>query len=106
LLRSRLDDGPSIIMVEHVTRAIRSLCRLIVVLDAGRVIASGSPQQALGNRDVIPLVYSGDRLAPGGSAPRVALIDQSLRARLQRGAGTAGSRPAGLGFGLGFRLGF
>jgi branched-chain amino acid transport system ATP-binding protein len=56
-LRCRLDNGPSIIMVEHVIHAIRSLCLLIVVLDAGRVIASGSPQQALGNRDVIPSLF-------------------------------------------------
>jgi ABC-type branched-subunit amino acid transport system ATPase component len=44
-------------MVEHAIHAIRSLCRLIVVLDAGRVIASGSPQQALGNRDVIRSLF-------------------------------------------------
>ena len=61
LVRSLLDDGLTIIMVEHVMHAIRSLCRQIVVLNAGRVIASGSPQEALANHDVIR-VYLGDSL--------------------------------------------
>src|SRR5262245_5749256 len=61
LVRSLLEDGLTIIMVEHVMHAIRSLCRQIVVLNAGRVIAGGSPQEALGNRDVIR-VYLGDSL--------------------------------------------
>jgi ABC-type branched-subunit amino acid transport system ATPase component len=48
-------------MVEHVMHAIRSLCRQIVVLNAGRVIASGAPEAALADRDVIR-VYLGDGL--------------------------------------------
>ena len=54
-------DGRTIVMVEHVMHAIRSLCRHIVVLNAGKVIASGAPQEALANRDVIR-VYLGDAL--------------------------------------------
>ena len=59
LLRSLQDDGLTIVMVEHVMHAIRSLCRQIVVLNAGRVIASGAPEAALADRDVIR-VYLGD----------------------------------------------
>jgi branched-chain amino acid transport system ATP-binding protein len=61
LVRSLQQDGLTIIMVEHVMHAIRSLCRQIVVLNAGRVIASGAPEAALADRDVIR-VYLGDGL--------------------------------------------
>ena len=61
LVGSLLGDGLTIVMVEHVMHAIRSLCRHIVVLNAGKVIASGAPQEALANRDVIR-VYLGDAL--------------------------------------------
>jgi branched-chain amino acid transport system ATP-binding protein len=61
LVRSLEGDGLTIIMVEHVMHAIRSLCRHVVVLNAGRVIASGRPEEALADRDVIR-VYLGDGL--------------------------------------------
>jgi len=61
LVRSLQEDGLTIVMVEHVMHAIRSLCRQIVVLNAGRVIASGTPETALADRDVIR-VYLGDGL--------------------------------------------
>ena len=47
LVRSLAEDGMTILMVEHVMHAIRSLCGHIVVLDAGRVIAVGTPEEAL-----------------------------------------------------------
>jgi branched-chain amino acid transport system ATP-binding protein len=59
LVRSLLKDGLTIVMVEHVMHAIRSLCHQIVVLNAGRVIASGTPEAALANSDVIR-VYLGE----------------------------------------------
>ena len=42
------DDGLTILMVEHVMHAIRSLCGQIVVLNAGRVIASGARRGGAG----------------------------------------------------------
>jgi len=59
LVRSLHEDGMTILMVEHVMHAIRSLCGHIVVLDAGRVIASGTPEDALADRDVMR-VYLGE----------------------------------------------
>lgn len=59
LVRSLRDDGLTIIMVEHVMHAIRSLCGHIVVLNAGRVIASGTPEQALADPNVVR-VYLGE----------------------------------------------
>jgi ABC-type branched-subunit amino acid transport system ATPase component len=46
-------------MVEHVMHAIRSLCSHVVVLSAGKLIASGTPDDALANPEVIR-VYLGD----------------------------------------------
>ena len=59
LVRSLHEDGMTILMVEHVMHAIRSLCGHIVVLDAGRVIAAGTPEEALADRDVMR-VYLGE----------------------------------------------
>ena len=59
LVRSLLDEGLTILMVEHVMHAIRSLCGHIVVLNAGRVIAAGTPDDALAHADVMR-VYLGE----------------------------------------------
>jgi ABC-type branched-subunit amino acid transport system ATPase component len=59
LVRSLHEDGMTILMVEHVMHAIRSLCGHIVVLDAGRVIAAGTPEEALANQ-VVMRVYLGE----------------------------------------------
>jgi branched-chain amino acid transport system ATP-binding protein len=59
LVRSLKDEGLTIVLVEHVMHAIRSLCDRIVVLNAGKVIAMGEPEQTLANREVIR-VYLGE----------------------------------------------
>ena len=61
LVRSLNDEGLTIIMVEHVMHAIRSLCGHIVVLNAGRVIAAGTPEEALADPDVVR-VYLGESI--------------------------------------------
>ena len=50
LVRSLHEEGMTILMVEHVMHAIRSLCGHIVVLDAGRVIAVGHARGGAGRR--------------------------------------------------------
>jgi len=59
LVRSLNAEGMTILMVEHVMHAIRSLCGHIVVVDAGRVIATGTPEDALADADVMR-VYLGE----------------------------------------------
>ena len=59
LVRSLADEGLTIVMVEHVMHAIRSLCGHIVVLNAGHVIAAGTPEEALAHGDVMR-VYLGE----------------------------------------------
>src|SRR5450759_2351591 len=45
--------GLTIIIVEHVMRAIMAVARHIVVLDHGQMIAEGSPKEVVANQDVV-----------------------------------------------------
>lgn len=51
--------GTSIVMVEHVLEAVRTLCDRCVVMNAGAQIAEGSPQAVLSHPDVVK-AYLGD----------------------------------------------
>jgi branched-chain amino acid transport system ATP-binding protein len=53
LVRSVRADGLTIIMVEHVMDAIRSLCDRCVVMNAGRKIAEGSAAAVLADAEVV-----------------------------------------------------
>jgi ABC-type branched-subunit amino acid transport system ATPase component len=59
LLRSLSLEGVTIVMVEHVMSAIRALCGHVVVMNAGRRIAEGTPDEALSDPGVIA-AYLGD----------------------------------------------
>jgi branched-chain amino acid transport system ATP-binding protein len=59
LIRSLRADGRTVILVEHVMDAIRSLCDRCVVMSSGVKIAEGTPEQALSEPDVIR-AYLGD----------------------------------------------
>jgi branched-chain amino acid transport system permease protein len=53
LIRSLRDSGITIILVEHVMDAIRSLCDRCVVMNVGRKIAEGKPAAVLADREVV-----------------------------------------------------
>ncbi len=53
LIRSLKNEGLSILLVEHVMDAIRSLCDRCVVMNSGRKIAEGEPAQVLTDPVVI-----------------------------------------------------
>jgi branched-chain amino acid transport system ATP-binding protein len=53
------DSGIAILMIEHIMRAVMSLSDRIVVIDLGRKLAEGSPQQIANDPDVIK-AYLGD----------------------------------------------
>ena len=59
LIRSLRQEGLTIIMVEHVMDAIRSLCDRCIVMNAGRKIAEGPSAAVLADADVIR-AYLGD----------------------------------------------
>ena len=59
LIRSLREEGITIILVEHVMDAIRSLCDRCIVMAAGSKIAEGSPGEVLADPEVVK-VYIGE----------------------------------------------
>jgi branched-chain amino acid transport system ATP-binding protein len=64
LIRDVRDRGITVMMVEHVMEVLLPLVDRAVVLDLGRVLAVGSPQDVVRNPDVIR-AYLGARYAAG-----------------------------------------
>ena len=62
LVRSLKARGLTIILVEHVMHAVRSLCDRCVVLNAGRKIAEGPPEAVLADAEV-KRAYLGEETA-------------------------------------------
>ena len=59
LIHALRDEGRTVVMVEHVMDAIRSLCDRCVVMSSGAKIAEGTPDDVLSDREVIR-AYLGD----------------------------------------------
>ncbi len=59
LIENLRRDGRTIIVVEHVMDAIRSLCDRCVAMNSGAKIAEGSPREVLADPDVVR-AYLGD----------------------------------------------
>jgi ABC-type branched-subunit amino acid transport system ATPase component len=59
LVEQLRDEGRTIIVVEHVMDAIRSLCGRCVVMNSGMKIAEGTPKDVLADSEVIR-AYLGD----------------------------------------------
>ncbi|MGP1676665.1 MAG: ABC transporter ATP-binding protein [Burkholderiales bacterium] len=62
LIESLHAEGRTVVMVEHVMDAIRSLCDRCVVMNAGAKLAEGTAEQVLSNPEVIR-AYLGDEHA-------------------------------------------
>jgi branched-chain amino acid transport system ATP-binding protein len=60
LIRRIRDSGVTVVVVEHDMNLVMSVCDRIVVLDSGRKIAEGKPDEIRANPEVIR-VYLGER---------------------------------------------
>jgi branched-chain amino acid transport system ATP-binding protein len=69
-LRAVVDRGVSVLLVDHDMGLVLGICDRVIVLDFGRVIAQGAPEEIRSNADVIA-AYLGDDVAaaaPGGAS--------------------------------------
>lgn len=68
LVRHIRETGVTIFMIEHVMDAIMPLADRVIVMDAGQIIAEGTPDEVLGNERVIK-AYLGEELDESESMP-------------------------------------
>lgn len=66
LQRIREEHGTTLVITEHVIRAIVQLCNRVVVMNQGERLAEGTPAQVMHDRSVIA-AYMGER--KGATAP-------------------------------------
>jgi branched-chain amino acid transport system ATP-binding protein len=58
-------QGTTILLVEHNVSVVMGLCDHIVVINYGRKIAEGSPDEVRTNEEVIRAYFGGDYAAQG-----------------------------------------
>ncbi len=64
LVKKIRDSGITIIMIEHVMKAIMNICDRIIVLNYGKKLAEGTPQEIANSKTVIE-VYLGEEANAG-----------------------------------------
>ena len=63
LIRLIHRDGTTIVMIEHVMEAIRALCSRVLVVNAGEMIAEGTPRSVLSDPEVLRAYLGADDAA-------------------------------------------
>jgi|SRR3989338_5063534 len=53
IVRELKQEGKTILLVEHNMAIIRSLCDYLIVMDAGKLLAEGSPEKVLSEKKVL-----------------------------------------------------
>ena len=61
LVKQIRDSGISLIVIEHMMRAIMGICHRVIVLNAGRKIAEGNPREVVLDRGVIEAFLGEDQ---------------------------------------------
>ena len=62
MVRTVHATGVTVVLIEHVMRVIIGVCRRVIVLDVGRAVADGRPEEVLRDERVIQ-AYLGERYA-------------------------------------------
>ncbi len=62
LIRNIRDSGVTIVMIEHVMRAVMALCEHVLVINYGQRIADGTPAEVIKHPEVIS-AYLGEEHA-------------------------------------------
>ena len=65
LVKKIRDKGITVVMIEHVMKAIMNVCNRIIVLHHGKKIAEGTPQEIANSKTVVE-VYLGEELDVAG----------------------------------------
>jgi branched-chain amino acid transport system ATP-binding protein len=61
LVKEIRDSGVSLIIIEHMMKAIMGICHRVIVLNAGKKIAEGEPREVVLNREVIEAFLGEDQ---------------------------------------------
>lgn len=59
LLQKISHDGTTILIIEHDVKLVMSLCNEVTVLDYGKILAQGKPEEVRQNKDVIAAYLGG-----------------------------------------------
>jgi len=60
LVRKIRDTGVTVLLIEHVMKAVMNICDRIIVLHHGALIAEGTPAEIAGNKEVIEIYLGGE----------------------------------------------
>jgi branched-chain amino acid transport system ATP-binding protein len=77
MIRRINESGVSVLMIEHVMKAVMSLSHRLYVLNFGKVIAEGSPHDIVNNQTVIE-AYLGKRMIQSENNKNESLKENSL----------------------------
>ena len=50
-------EGKTVILIEHNMELIRHLCDNVIVMDSGRLLAQGQPEEVLRKKEVVGSVF-------------------------------------------------
>lgn len=58
--RINQEEGITIVVIEHIMKAILNICNRVVVLNEGQAFAEGGPKEVLSRPDVISAYIGGE----------------------------------------------